>query len=1070
MDFKKIMSVLNEYRQLNDEIAQFRLNYPKLQAKAEQETGPRYDALSNNVQRFCGNESFRSVIRNFCYLYSNVLSVSGGNLAYRGVVPAAMPITSDNVFSLAEKCVHQIKESFQILAQKRGDADTEIKRLCVAFVTLRTVNARIDELKAQAVETVMALEQNRIDAVKQRLNGLLKEYPMLADPERMERQLTEYKQGMQRELDRFHFRGLSLPVSYTDAVSLPFARKSETDEHETGLAHWNPTRDGILHVNIPSGRYEIASDFIIGLTLQFLHSYPLMHKQILYCCQDSLSRMDSFLKTLKDTCKDKVFFHGVDQIEANAFYQEVSECMTYLRGEVRRRSSLMDATDTEDIYEYNSTDGADIISPILVILHDYPTGFSGCRDLGFFFRECAKYGVFFVVLQTARGDQHVGMEMCDPFSYRGIHCELHEDGAHLDLDNEAYTCVHAERSLIRPLLSELVRNAEAGKKINYLSYEEIGFGTTDRNADGYCTKLSIPIGKMNNKTFSLDFATSPSDEDKKAGIKTPLAYLVVGGPGSGKSALIDALVINGSMAYSPDDLIFYLLDFKDGVTASFYDGEDAIPHVRMIASKNKEEDSDIILSGLIEEKERRNALFKDSGTADITGYNGKSNQKIPRIIVIVDECQNLFASDLLAEKCEKLAREGRSAGIHLVLASQDAKLNMMQHAGKFIDGRFCFFTPEKNDAAQVVNHIYTNALSVDVPKGSGLAWLSLENGENCEKIQVAFHGGDKSGNKAEYNRQIREKWMKRNYGIHLIKAGESSPLLLSGYSEVENPLVSSTPSAANIGENFFDHSRFEIDLSKETSHSVLMLGDREKTFSDILTSVITKALAIGGEVKLIDESMDLSLASFFGSHPNVTTYTKESYMQVLAEVFEEFERRRANFRAKYRPYFFIINRLNRIDDYKNDTKQQEQKADEKPDIASFNGDIMALYASMTASKSDSKTVFGKTTLLSMLSGAGGVGNMYFLISNNSELSPDYDERNVFAGCGYKILQHDVSAVAYQVMDNSFREKMMDGLNQNIVFVANRGSYAKCRYYQYDWEDRKTKDLIVSAAKSTVKAE
>lgn len=774
MNDKDLLKKLNEYRQFCDALEQSKFNYSNFCRNVEQETKTRFDGLATNIQRFCGSESFLSVIRNFCYLYSNVLSVVGGNLAYRGNVPLPIPFDCDNAFAITEKCVNDIKSSCSILAKKADDMDTEVKKLCVAFTTLRGIYARISELKTQAVRNAVAKEEARIEEIKQKIEILLKVCPELENIERVEERLANAKQNVQKEIDRFYFKNITAVEGYDSEITLPFA-KNTTDEYETGITYWNPTKDGILHVQIPSGRYEIASDFIIALTMQFLYAYPLMKKQILYCCQNSLSKMDTFLKALKDVCKNSVFFNGIEQLEADTFYQTVGESLKDLRGEVKRRSALMDSVYAETIYEYNAMDNADVIPPILLFLHDYPVGFSGCRDLGYFFRECAKYGVFCVVLQTSFEDNYIGNGVADPTQYRGLSCQLTEEGR-IEIDGAVCESVFVGKTKIRPLLQKLVENAEKGRKNAYLSYEDIGFGQTDRSADGYCTKISIPIGKVNNKLFSLDFATSPSEEDQKKGIKTPLAYLVVGGPGSGKSTLIDALVINGSMAYSPDDLIFYLLDFKDGVTASFYDGDDAIPHVRMIAAQSKEEDSDIILSGLIAEKERRNELFKSFGTADIVGYNSKSGKKIPRIIVIVDECQNLFASDILAEKCEKLAREGRSSGIHLVLASQDAKLNMMQHAGKFIDGRFCFFTPDKNDAAQVISHTYTKALNIDVPKGSGLAYMSLENGENCEKIQIAFHGGDKSGNKAEYNRRIREKWKKVNYGINLIKAGENRPL------------------------------------------------------------------------------------------------------------------------------------------------------------------------------------------------------------------------------------------------------------------------------------------------------
>ena len=1063
MNCRELLKKINEYRALTSEREQLSKNYAAFEERKTAEINARYSALADNIQRFCGSDSFRSLIKNFCYLYPDKLSVSGGNLLYRGALPPVPAMSGEDAFALAEQSVNEIKAAGRVLSQKSGDTDAAAKQLSTAFFALRTINAKIGEWKEQAVQSAVSEERAKMEMLNQKAGELLRAYPELQTSEKIEEKLAEVKNNAAAEVDRFRFQEIAAAEGLGKPVCLPFARNTAAGEYESGIEFWNPGKDGILHVNIPGGRYETAPGFIIGLIVQFLYSYPALKTQILYCCQNSLSRMDVFLKTLKDVCKENVFFRGIEQLEADTFYREIGVCFRDLRAELRRRAGLLDESGAKDIYEYNGRGDADVLPPVLIILHDYPTGFSGCRDLGYFFREGAKYGVFCAVLQTGFGKERLGGEISDPSEYDGIHCEMAEDGR-IMLGGNACEGVFLEASGVRPLLKELAEKAEKEKKNSYLSYEDIGFGTIDRAAEGYCTKISIPIGKVNNKVFSLDFATSPSEEDLKRGIKTPLAYLVVGGPGSGKSTLIDSLVINGSMAYSPDDLIFYLLDFKDGVTASFYDGEDAIPHVRMIASRSKEEDSDIILSGLLAEKERRNELIKACGAADIAGYNDKSDKKMPRIIVIVDECQNLFASDILAEKCEKLAREGRSSGIHLVLASQDAKLNMMQHAGKFIDGRFCFFTPDKNDAAQVIGARYARSLNVDVPKGSGLAYMSLDNGDNCEKIQIAYHGGDKSGNKAEYNRQIREKWKKVNYGINLIKAGENRPLLLNSYSETANPLLSEKPAVANIGENYFDHSIFGIDFSKPASHSVLLLGDREKPSSDILTSVIVGALSSGGEVKLIDESVEMPLAGFFGSHPCVTVYTKDEYLTALGEVYEEFERRKQNFRAKYKPYFFIVNALYRIDDYKADKTAEQSEGDAgAADIDAFDGDMAAFYASITSKSVSEKSISGKTTLLTMLSEAGNVGNMYIVIASNSNLGNDYDERAVFANCGYKILQKDVGAAAYQIMDNSFREKMMDGLNENIVFISNRGDFSKCRYFQYDWNSEKTKQMVVSAA-------
>ena len=58
--------------------------------------------------------------------------------------------------------------------------------------------------------------------------------------------------------------------------------------------------------------------------------------------------------------------------------------------------------------------------------------------------------------------------------------------------------------------------------------------------------------------------------------------LIAGKTGSGKSTLLHALVTNLAMWYSPDEVEFYLIDFKKGVEFKTY-ATHGLPHARAIA-------------------------------------------------------------------------------------------------------------------------------------------------------------------------------------------------------------------------------------------------------------------------------------------------------------------------------------------------------------------------------------------------------------------------------------------------------------------------------------------------------
>ena len=50
------------------------------------------------------------------------------------------------------------------------------------------------------------------------------------------------------------------------------------------------------------------------------------------------------------------------------------------------------------------------------------------------------------------------------------------------------------------------------------------------------------------------------------------------------------------------------------------------------------------------------------------------------------------------------------------------------------------------------------------------------------------------------------------------------------------------------------------------------------------------------------------------------------------------------------------------------------------------------------------------------------------------------------------------------MNNDFRYKMLDGINENIIFVSNDGKYNKVRFYKYDLTNKETLRLIVKTIK------
>ncbi|KAA2239219.1 DNA translocase FtsK [Chitinophaga agrisoli] len=163
--------------------------------------------------------------------------------------------------------------------------------------------------------------------------------------------------------------------------------------------------------------------------------------------------------------------------------------------------------------------------------------------------------------------------------------------------------------------------------------------------------------------------------------------ILAGMTGSGKSNFYHAFILSLACRYSPEEVSLYLIDGKDGVEFQDYK---QLPHAAVVSLKSLPGLSRSILSDLTEEIARRNKLFSEEyGVDKYENFRLKSGGKLilPRILLIVDEYQELLEGDVNAEASAHLrliAEKGRSAGIHMLLGSQRfGAANLMYAASIF---------------------------------------------------------------------------------------------------------------------------------------------------------------------------------------------------------------------------------------------------------------------------------------------------------------------------------------------------------------------------------------------------
>jgi DNA segregation ATPase FtsK/SpoIIIE, S-DNA-T family len=150
--------------------------------------------------------------------------------------------------------------------------------------------------------------------------------------------------------------------------------------------------------------------------------------------------------------------------------------------------------------------------------------------------------------------------------------------------------------------------------------------------------------------------------------------LIAGKTGSGKSTLLHVLITNLALWYSPDEVEFYLVDFKKGVEFKTY-ATNKLPHARVVAVESDREFGISVLQRIDAELKHRGELFRDLGVQDIAGFREKSTDRMPRILLIIDEFQEFFVDDdRVAQEAnlllDRLVRQGRAFGIHAIMGSQ----------------------------------------------------------------------------------------------------------------------------------------------------------------------------------------------------------------------------------------------------------------------------------------------------------------------------------------------------------------------------------------------------------------
>lgn len=199
--------------------------------------------------------------------------------------------------------------------------------------------------------------------------------------------------------------------------------------------------------------------------------------------------------------------------------------------------------------------------------------------------------------------------------------------------------------------------------------------------------IRVPVGFSYSRAGELAYLQlGRLSSDSAAG---PIHGLIIGSTGSGKSSLLHAFIQAAAHKYPPTELQFWLADLKFGTEFNQYSaakGAIGLPHARVLAVDKDPAFGVTLLESLAQECARRNELFGsvDTSIKSLEQYREWWKNRppsfefevLPRIVCIIDECQvilNYKADNSGIEAFSRIASQGRSAGIHLLLATQSVQ-------------------------------------------------------------------------------------------------------------------------------------------------------------------------------------------------------------------------------------------------------------------------------------------------------------------------------------------------------------------------------------------------------------
>jgi len=286
-------------------------------------------------------------------------------------------------------------------------------------------------------------------------------------------------------------------------------------------------------------------------------------------------------------------------------------------------------------------------------------------------------------------------------------------------DDLAYALAATEIRILAPIPGKTAVGVEVPNKLRQI----VTLGDVYEDAPEGFSPLTVWLGKdVSGKAIAADLAKMPH-------------LLVAGTTGAGKSGCVNAMLSSILLRATPDEVRLVLVDPKQ-VELNHYE---SVPHLLtpVITSPRKAANA---LQNLVKEMEWRYGIMAMARTRSLPELNKhrrhNGDEALPYILCVIDELADLMmvAPGDVEDSIIRIAQKARAVGIHLVLATQSPRVDVITGMIKAnVPSRIAFSVSSQTDSRVILDQNGAESLL-----GQGDMLFNPVGSSRLQRIQGAY--------------------------------------------------------------------------------------------------------------------------------------------------------------------------------------------------------------------------------------------------------------------------------------------------------------------------------------------